>query len=99
SRSCPPACQRRATPLRRASCASSAPAVSRRGSASSFIFRLVAQVALHLRRSQKLLDSFCFVESLVDAEADVRRKFQVNVPRDLAAQEALIALERSQHSL
>src|SRR4051812_29004843 len=50
------------------------------------------EVALDCRRSQKLLDSFRFVESLVHAETDVRCKFQVNAPRDLAAQEFLVAL-------
>jgi hypothetical protein len=52
---------------------------------------------LHRRRSQKLLDPFRFVESLVDAEANFGRKFQVNAPRDLAAHIALVALERGDH--
>ena len=43
------------------------------------------EIALHHRCSQKLLDPFRFVESLVDAEANLGRKFQVNAPRDLAA--------------
>ncbi len=38
---------------------------------------LAAQVALDDRRSQKLLDPFRFVESLVDAKSDLGRKFQV----------------------
>src|SRR5215470_16872260 len=33
------------------------------------------EIALDRRRSQKLLDSFRLVESLIDAEADVRSKF------------------------
>ena len=58
---------------------------------------LLLEIALDLRRSQKLLDPFRFVESLVDAEADVGCEFQVDVARDLAAQEALVALERREH--
>ena len=57
------------------------------------------EVALYRRCSQKLLDPFRFVESFVDAEADVRREFQVNAMRDLAAQESLVALERLEHVL
>ena len=46
------------------------------------------------RRSQKLLDPFCFVESLVDAKSNLRCKFQVNAARDLAAHVFLVAIER-----
>ena len=55
------------------------------------------EIAPDRGRSQKLLDSFGFVESLVDPKPDLRCEFQVNVPRDLAAQEALVALERGEH--
>src|SRR5262245_3943007 len=65
---------------------------------NSFILAgLLLEVAANLRCSQKLLDSFGFVESLVDSEANVRCKFQINVARNLAAQEAFVALERRQH--
>src|SRR5262245_34244824 len=61
----------------------------------SFTFsRLLVQVPLDRRRSQKLLDPFRFVESLINAESNVRCEFQVNAPRDLAAQEFLVALQR-----
>ena len=59
--------------------------------------RLLVEIAPDRRRSQKLLDPFRFVESFVDAEANVRSEFQVNAMRDLAAQEALVALERRDH--
>src|SRR5205085_10379575 len=57
------------------------------------------EVALDRRRSQKLLDPFRFRESLVDSETNLRSKFQVNVPRDFAAQKFLVALERGQYRL
>ena len=60
---------------------------------------LAAQVALDLRRSQKLLDPFRFLESLVDAKANLGRKFQVNALRDFAAHVALVALQRIEHLL
>ena len=58
---------------------------------------LVCEVALDVGCSQKLLDPFRFVESFVDAKANFRSKFQVNATRDLAAHEALVALERRDH--
>src|SRR4051794_12453802 len=58
-----------------------------RPSASSRIAPILgvlrAQVALHYGCSQKLLDSFGFVESFVDAESNLRCEFQVNAMRDL----------------
>ena len=59
----------------------------------SLVVLVCFEVALHLRRAQQLLDPFGLVESLVDAEADVGREFQVDAVRDLAAQEFLVALE------
>src|SRR5438094_10578443 len=39
---------------------------------------LVFEIALHLRRTQQLLDALSLREALVDAEADIRREFQVD---------------------
>src|SRR5713101_4942364 len=61
------------------------------------IWRIWCEVSLHRRCSQQFLYSFRFIESFVDAEADVRCEFQVNAPRDLAAQELLVALQRRDH--
>ena len=47
------------------------------------------------RCSQQFLDPFCFVESLVDAKSNLRRKLEINAARDLAAHITLIALERN----
>src|SRR5207253_4990274 len=58
---------------------------------------LLVEVPLDLRCSQKLLDPFRFVESLVDAESNLRCELEVNAPRDLAAQEFLVALECAEH--
>src|SRR5262245_4405184 len=64
----------------------------------SFIpITLLVQIALDRRRSQKLLDPFCLVESLVDSKANLRCELEVNAPRDLAAHEFLVALERGDH--
>src|SRR2546429_373275 len=64
----------------------------------SFTFGgFLVEVLLDRRRSQKLLDPFRFVESLVDAKSNLRCKFQVNAPRDLPAQKFLVALERRHH--
>src|ERR1051325_10826666 len=49
--------------------------------------------------SQKLLDPFRFVESLVDAKSDLRCKFEVNAPGDLAANVAAVALQRAEYLL
>src|SRR5690242_2773851 len=65
----------------------------------SFIVFAALQVALHPRGVQQLLDALGLVEPLVDAEADVRREFQVHAMGDLAAQIALVALERVDHLL
>src|SRR5215218_4411582 len=62
------------------------------------VFALV-QVASDRGCSQKLLDPFRFVESLVEPEANVRSKFQVNAPGDFSAEIFLVAIERSQHLL
>src|SRR6516164_9206223 len=55
------------------------------------------QIAPHCRRSQQPLDPFRFIEALVDPESDFGSEFQIDVTRDLAAQEALVTIERSQH--
>src|SRR5262245_19249455 len=68
-------------------------------SAALLIVVRSVEFALNLRRSQKLLDSFRLVESLVDAEPDVRCKFRVNAARDLASQEFSVAVERGQYLL
>src|SRR5215471_700630 len=65
----------------------------------SFIFATSLQVALHPLGVQQLLDALGLVEPLVDAEADVGREFQVDAMGDLAAQVALVALERLDHRL
>ena len=49
------------------------------------------------RRSQKLLDPFCFVESLVEAESNLGSKFQVNAPGDLTAHVSFIAIKSVEH--
>src|ERR1051326_7869861 len=66
---------------------------------ASFIIILVSKIALDCRRSQKLLDPFRFVESLVDAKPNLRCKFQVNAARDLAAHITFVAIERFEHLL
>src|SRR5581483_5845580 len=53
---------------------------------------LALEVALDRRRSQQLLDPFRFVKAVIDAEADLGSELQVNSPRQLAAQEAFVAL-------
>src|ERR1051325_11720579 len=65
----------------------------------SFIIVAALKVAVHLRSVQQLLDALGLAEPLVDAEADVGREFQVHAMCDLAAQEALVALERVDHRL
>src|SRR5215472_6231930 len=65
----------------------------------SFIFVATLQIALHPRGMQQFLDALGLLEPLVEAEADVRREFHVDAMRDLAAQEALVALERVEHRL
>jgi len=72
---------------------------SQRRALSTVIVRLVVEIALDRRCSQQLLDSFGFIEAFVDSKPDVGCKFQVDVPRDLAPQEALVALERGEHRL
>ena len=42
---------------------------------SRIVVFLIGKIALDHRRSQKLLDPFCFIESLVDSKTDFRRKF------------------------
>src|ERR1051326_2988279 len=64
---------------------------------ASFIIILVSKIALDCRCSQKLLDPFRFVESLVDAKANLRCKFQVNAARNLAAHITFVAIERFEH--
>src|SRR5215510_16146145 len=88
---------RRARRASRACAAAARSPSSRLRAGSTFVIRLVLEVAPDRGRSQKFLDSFGFVESLVEPESDLRCKFQVNVPRDLAAKEALVALERGEH--
>src|SRR5205085_2567239 len=65
---------------------------------SSLIAVLALEVTLDRWRSQQLLDPFRFVEPFVGAESNVRREFQVDVVRDLAAQVALVALQRLEHN-
>src|SRR6202035_90055 len=65
----------------------------------SFVIVGVFQIALHVRRAQQLLDALGLAEALVDAESDVGRELQVHAMRDLAAQVALVALERLEHRL
>src|SRR6266403_3158497 len=69
------------------------------GSASTRvnILILVVEVALHRRCSQQLFDPLGLVETLVELESDVRREFQIDAPRNLAAQETLIAFERGEY--
>src|SRR3954469_5608298 len=80
SRSYPRACRARTNRARRASraCAAIADRTSQAGSRSSLVILPVVEVAPDRGRSQKLLDSFGFVESLVDPEPDLGCKFQVN---------------------
>src|SRR5262249_17019371 len=66
---------------------------------ASIVFAGALEIAPDRGRSQKLLDSFRFVESLVEAEGNVRCKFQVNAAGNLAAQEAPVAIESFQHRL
>src|SRR6185436_6385531 len=64
---------------------------------SLLIAVLALEVALDRRCSQQLLDPFRFVESLVGAESNLGSKFQVDVVCDLAAQIALVAVQRLDH--
>src|SRR5579871_2678106 len=57
------------------------------------------EAALHARGVQQLLDARGLLEPLVDAEADVGRELHVDAMGDLAAQVALVALERLDHRL
>jgi hypothetical protein len=61
---------------------------------SLIILVLVVEVAPDLGGLQKFLDARGFVEAVVDAEAQFGSEFQVHAPRDLAAQIALVAVER-----
>src|SRR5262249_34248203 len=76
---------------------SAAGSASQRRALSTVVIRLVVEVALDRGRSQQLLDSLGFIEALVEPEPDVGREFQVDAARNLAAQEALVALERGEH--
>src|ERR1700722_13663600 len=65
---------------------------------SPALFVLIAvEVALNRRRSQKLLDPLCFLESLVSLESNFRSKFQVDAPPDLTAHITLVAIECFDH--
>src|SRR6185503_1544880 len=55
------------------------------------------QVLRHLRRAEYLVDAPCLVEGLVGREADVGCELEVYGMRNLAADVALVALERRQH--
>src|SRR5262249_6485107 len=77
--------------------ASAAGSASQRRALSIVVIRLVVEVALDRGRSQQLLDSLGFIEALVEPEPDVGREFQVDAARNLAAQEALVALEPGEH--
>src|SRR5262249_39228001 len=82
---------------------------ARRGSASrsrswrmmqsSILIRIWCEVSLHRRRFQQFLDPLRLVESIVDPEADIGGKFQIDAPRDFAAQEFLVALQCRDHDL
>src|SRR6185312_406444 len=63
------------------------------------LFIVVLQIAHHRRRAQQLVDPLGFGETLVDAEADVGREFQVDALGDLDAQKFLVALEGGDHLL
>src|SRR6478752_5288264 len=67
--------------------------------ASSLIAAPVAEIARHRRRAQQLVDALGFGETLVDAEAQIGRKFQIDALRDLGAQKFLVALEGGDHLL
>src|SRR5262245_43359931 len=56
-----------------------------------------AEIALHCRRAQQILDTLRLIEAVVDPEPDVGREFQVHLPRDDATQIALVALQRLDH--
>src|SRR5262249_557921 len=60
---------------------------------------LGTEVALDCGRSQELLDPFGLLEAIVDCEPDVRRKFQVDAPSNLAAQESPVAVQRREHRI
>src|SRR5580700_11760903 len=66
-------------------------------SPASFVL-VAVEVAPDRRRSQKLLDPFRFVESLVNVEPNFGSKFQVNAPRDLATYKTFVTIERFNHS-
>src|SRR5499427_10492355 len=57
---------------------SAARTASQRRALSTVIVRLVVEIALDRRRSQQLLDSFGFIEALVESKPDVGCKFQVD---------------------
>src|SRR3974390_1086587 len=71
------------------------------GTMSMLSLFLVAapEIALDRGCSQKLLDPFRFVESLVDAKSDLRCKFEVNTPRNFAADVSAVAVKRAEHFL
>src|SRR6266536_2089643 len=54
------------------------------------------EIALDRGRPQQSLDPFRLAESLVDAEADVGREFEIHLLGDRAAHVALVAVERRQ---
>src|SRR5262245_4387607 len=58
---------------------------------------LLVEVARHARIVQQLVDAVGFVEALVEAEANLGREFHVDAMRELAAQEAFVAIERVEH--
>ena len=52
-----------------------------------------------LRARQQRIDAARLLEGLVTAEADVGRKLEIDRVRDLAADEALMAVQRLDHRL
>src|SRR5262249_26871896 len=58
---------------------------------------LLLQVLSHLCARQQSADAIGLIEGLVGKEADVGRKFEVDRAGDLAADVALMVLERRQH--
>src|SRR5581483_9909919 len=64
------------------------------GAASAASLIVNCQVARDRRRAQQLVDTLSLLETVVNAKANVRRKFQIDAARDLGAQALLVAFER-----
>jgi hypothetical protein len=57
------------------------------------------EVSLDCGCSQELLDPFGLLEAIIDREPDVRRKFQIDAPSNLAAQEPPVTVQRGKHRI